>query len=99
MLTIHKLRLDAIEAFKCRLDETWITDLDSVTEIIHEVTDNIIPVYNREILEVSLSNLDFACSKSDLWPAYWNDIPINHIISNIYEFLSIKLQEWYDEKN
>jgi len=99
MLTIQKLRKDSVELFKSRLNEIWASDQDTVSDIIHEVADNIIPVYTREILEVALSNLDLACSKSELWPAFWNDIPVNHIISNIYEDISIELQEWFNENN
>lgn len=66
MLTYHDLKKNALEELQARLDENITTDQFDATEIIHEVTENWIPVYTREILELALSKFDLACSIPDL---------------------------------
>lgn len=98
MLTIQDLRLNAVEVLKEGLAEIWSTNPDTVNDLIHEVTDNIIPVYTIEILEIALSHLELATCKSELWPAYWEDTPTNNIISNIYEDVRNHLTNWFEER-
>lgn len=98
MLTYQELKKGAIESLEWRFLELVAIDEDKVTEIISEVTEDWIPVYYYEILRVWLSNLDLVCTKSELGPVNWEDFPMNRLISNIYDFLSSDLYEWYDSE-
>ncbi len=97
MLTIHKLVQSALEDFKEGLkQEKWVTE-DYVSDLIHEIADTNVPIYNDELLEVALSNLWLACSESELWPAFWKATPVNLLMSNIYEYIRDELFDRYTE--
>ncbi len=98
MPNYQELKMNTIDSLKERIEDLWIEEIDNIAEIIHEETENWIPVYNYDILQIALSDLNLVCYKSDLWPAYWQDYPINRIISNIYDRLSEDLFEWYNAK-
>lgn len=97
MLTIHELVKWAKEELKTRIEEGDCNDENSVSDSISEIAESFVPVYTREILEVALSNFNFVSYESELWPAFWTSSPLNHIISNIYEYLSEELYERYNE--
>lgn len=61
MLTIYELKHDAIEELKNRLASDESIDQDNVSDVIHEVAENWIPVYTRELIELTLSNFDLIC--------------------------------------
>lgn len=97
MLTIQILANSAIEDFKDRLaNGEWTTE-DNAYDLIHEIADSHVPTYNYELLEVAMSNLWLATTEPELWPAFWQSTPVHLIMSNIYEYLSCELTEWYNE--
>lgn len=98
MPNYHELKMSAIDSLKERLTNLDNEREDDISDIIHEVTENWIPVYNHEVIEIASSNLNLVCVKSELWPAYGDDYPINRIIANIYDMLSEDLYEWYQSR-
>ena len=97
MPTIHNLVQDAIEEFKdCLANGEWTTECD-IYDLMNEISDRHVPVYNSDLLDVAKSNLRLATTEPELWPAFWESTPVNLIMSNIYEFIRNELEEWYNE--
>jgi len=65
MLTIYELKNDAIGELSSRLHSEDVYDHDHYNDIIHEVTENWIPVYTREILELAMSKFDLVSINPD----------------------------------
>jgi len=66
MPNYHELKMSAIDNLKERLTYLDNGKKDEISDIIHEVTENWIPVYNHEVMEIALSNLNLVCVKSKL---------------------------------
>ncbi len=97
MPTLHFLVEGAIEDFKDRIESGDAANEDEIYDLIYEVTDSRMPVYNFDILEIAKSNLRLACDVPEIWPAYWIASPVNLILSNIYEAVKDALYNRYDE--
>ena len=97
MPTLHFLVEGAIEDFKDRIESGDAANEDEIYDLIYEVTDSRMPVYNFDILEIAKSSLRLACEMPELWPAYWVSSPVNLILSNIYEAVKDALYNRYDE--
>jgi hypothetical protein len=96
MLTIHDIVKDAIEDFWDRLnDDEWTTECD-VYDLIHEIADSHVPIYYSQVLEVARSDLWLVTTQPELWPAFWTASPVHFLMTNIYEYLSEELAEWYN---
>lgn len=94
---IHNLVDDAIEDLKSCLTNGECTTEWDVYDLIHEIADRHVPVYNSDLLEVAMSNLRLATTEPELWPAFWQNTPVYLIMTNVYEYLSNELAEWYNE--
>ena len=66
MPTLHFLVEGAIEDFKDRLASGDAANEDEIYDLIYEVTDSRMPVYNFDILEIAKSNLRLACEMPEL---------------------------------
>lgn len=97
MLTIHELVEWAKEELKTRIEDGDCNDENSISDSISEIADSFVPVYNRKIVEVALSDIYLFNCEPNLWPAFWKASPLNYLISNIYEYISEELYERYNE--
>lgn len=95
MLNYHELKMNALDDLKSRLNQWTINTDEEVADTINDVVENWIPLYNHQILKIAASHSGLVCFKSDFWPAYWQDYPINRIISNLYEQLREDLYSEY----
>ena len=66
MPNYHELKMSVIENLKERLTLLNNENGDEISDIIHEVTENWIPVYNHEVMEIASTNLNLVCVKSEL---------------------------------
>ncbi len=66
MPNYHELKMSAIDSLKERLTFLDNGKEDEILDIIHEVTENLIPVYIHEVMEIASSNLNLVCVKSEL---------------------------------
>ena len=95
MLTIYDITEWALEELKDWLKSNSNANENEVYDRIFEIADSSVPHLTREILEIALSDFQLACTESEIWPAYWKATPINHIISNIYEYIKDELYQRY----
>ena len=95
MLTIHDLVKWAIEDFKEQGKYGLIETEDKAYDLISEIADSRVPIYNYQILEVAMSNFRLALTEPECWPALWEKTPIHYIMANIYEEIREKLLERY----
>lgn len=58
--------MSAIDSLKERLTFFNSGNEDEISDIIHEVTENWIPVYSHEVMKIASSNLNLVCVKSEL---------------------------------
>ncbi len=63
MPTIHELVLNATEDLKDRLEKGEEIKEDNAHDIIHEIAEGYVPMYNYQLLEVAMSDLRLACSE------------------------------------
>ena len=93
MTTLREILKDAEEELRDRwndLDTCQRRDLD----IIHEIADSNVPIYNSDILEVAADNLYMATNEPELGPAFdGSPTPVNIIAANIYEAITERLYE------
>lgn len=66
MLTFQELEKNAIGDLKDRLVSDDTINEDSIADVVHEVTENWIPVHIHEVLQIALSNLNVVCEVSEL---------------------------------
>jgi len=95
---MHKDMIDTIEGAKQDLRD-WAKDNPDETEphdIIHELADNAVPVYNSDIMDWAAEDLDLALDTPELGPAFdGSPTPINIIAANIFEYIESELwEEW-----
>lgn len=69
---------------------------EEVGDVIHEIADTSVPVYNFEILQIAAQNNMMALSVPECGPAFdGTPTPINIIAANIYEYIEAELwDEW-----
>lgn len=79
----------------------WTTDNPEATEsevsdVIGEIADTSMPVYNGEILGIAFDNHAMATNEPECGPAFSGEAtPINIIAANIYEHIEAALwEEW-----
>lgn len=97
MPTIQVLTESAIEEFKDCLENGECANESDISDLIHQLADNHVPIYNYDVLEVAMSDLRLAISEPELWPAYWKHSAVNLIMSNIYEYISNELNNRYNK--
>ncbi|KKM03825.1 hypothetical protein LCGC14_1770480 [marine sediment metagenome] len=70
-------------------------------DLITEMVDGWVPIYNGQILEVAADSMDMAILEPELGPAFdGTPTPINIIAANIYETLQVAaFDEWDDIAN
>ena len=65
MPNYHELKMNAIDSLKEGLAFLGNGREDEIPDIIHKVTENCIPVYYHEVMQVACSKLELACVKTD----------------------------------
>ena len=82
----------AIEELKERLQDS---PDDDEGDLIHEIADSHVPIYNYNILQMAAENLSLAVDEPELGPAFdGSPTPINIIAANIFEAIE---QELWDK--
>lgn len=68
------------------------------SDIIHEVVDGCVPVYNSTLLELAANTPDLALNEPELGPAFdGSATPINIIAANVFEALEADIYEYAKE--
>ena len=91
---LEELENDAIQELK-----EWAIDNypDDPSDVINEIADSYVPVYNHDILRLAVDNINLALDEPELGPAFdGSSTPINIIAANIYEYIE---QALYDAWN
>ena len=89
---------DAIVDLNERLEESPDTDDQSSHDMIHEVADGGVPIYNAEILEVAAESPSIANAVPECGPAFdGTATPTNIAAANIYEAIQEALWERWRE--
>lgn len=91
MDTLDDLIKDAIAELKERLSDDSNQDEN---DLIFEIADSSVPVYNYDILSLALDDLDLALSEPENGPAFdGTSTPINIIAANVFEAIESALYE------
>ena len=92
---LEELENDAIQELK-----EWAIDNypDDPGDVINEIADSYVPVYNHDILRLAVDNINLALNEPELGPAFdGSPTPINIIAANIYEYIEQALYDaWND---
>jgi hypothetical protein len=94
---LEELVNDAIEELR-----EWVIENsgEEVHDVITEITDSSVPVYNYAILQLALDNLHLALDEPELGPAFdGSPTPINIIAANIYEYINQALWDAYENED
>lgn len=87
--TIDDLIKDAIAELRERLFDDSNQDEN---DLILEIADSSVPVYNYDILSLALDDLDLALSEPDIGPAFdGTPTPVNIIAANVFEAIESAL--------
>jgi len=93
--TIFALKNDAVNDLQERLQTEDYTD---IADLIHEIADWRVPLYNKQLLSVAISDLYLAICEPEVWPAFdGRPTAINLIAANIYECLVEELRQRFEE--
>ena len=93
MTTLYELGQDVRAELRERIDEI---DRDEPHDVIFEIADSNVPIYNYDLLDVASNNINIAVNEPELGPAFdGSPTPINVIAANIFEYLETELwDEW-----
>lgn len=85
------------EEYRANGDDRYFEDR------LHEIADNAVPVYHRQIIDIGTSDYSLFTDVPELGPAYDGEAnALNYLAANIYErvynALSQRLQELRDEE-
>ena len=82
MTTLYDIKQGALESLRESIESTGDYDDDT----LHEIADSSVPVYNQDILEAALDDMDLALTEPEIGPAFdGSSTAINIIAANIYE--------------
>jgi len=106
-IRLYDIEQSAIDDLRNRLNdlisEEKIADPDSVDndyhnelcEMVFEISDSNVPIYNGDILQLAADNYDLALNEPELGPAFdGSPTPINIIAANIFEHIENRLWEY-----
>lgn len=100
MKKFKDLTLSATSDFLDRIN--WMIENDSqehLSDLVHEITDNNIPIMNRELLELIQDDMELALVEPELGPAFdGRPTVINIVAANVYEKLCQFMHEWVEEQ-
>jgi len=63
MITLYDLQKDAIDDLKDRLESEEISE---ISDLIHEIADGRVPIYYRQIIEVTTSDITLATFEPEI---------------------------------
>ncbi len=98
--TLRSIIESAEESLTERLEEQdgdindRIRFLDDPSEVIHEIADSAVPVYNYTLLHIAANDNEVALTEPEIGPAFdGSPTPVNIIAANIYEAITNALHE------
>jgi hypothetical protein len=82
--TLQQIVDTAIEDLEERIKDE--NETGYVGDVISEIADGSVPIYNADLLELAAQNNDLALSEPEIGPAFdGTATPINIIAANVYE--------------
>ena len=93
---------DARDSLVIEIDRILIDDPEAnlsreAEDLVHEIADNNVPIYYKDIVECARSKINLATTTPELWSAT-NDVTAANLISmNIYEELTSHLHGVLDK--
>ena len=92
MREFETLKRDVRQELRERLSgEGWT---NAPHDIIHEIADSNVPVYNHDILKMASEEYDLSLAEPELGPAFdGTPTPVNIIAANIFEALEAECWE------
>jgi len=88
---------DLKERVREEVRDTNFEEYDYPRDILHEIADSAIPVYNSNVLDVAKSDLWLAVEEPEFWPRHQKSA-ISAIQANIYNELSQVAHEEFDKQ-
>lgn len=86
---------DAIESLR---DDYDIADMTEPHDIIHEIADGAVPVYNYDLLSLAANNIALGTDEPELGPAFdGTPTPTNIIAANVFKAVEAALWEAWRE--
>ena len=81
-----------------RGDDPWNGDTH---HMIHELADDAVPIYNKDILSIATNDLgEIGCTVPENGPAFdGTPTPVNVAAANIYEAIQAALWETFEERS
>ena len=98
MTTLHELRGYARENLDEALEEGPTGFYDDLGDTIHELADNLVPIYTHDLMSLAAENISLATDTPELGPAFdGSPTPVNIVAANVYEWLISTLWEYANE--
>jgi len=64
------------------------------TDIIHEIADNSVPVYNYDLLKLACEDLSLGCDEPEFYAFDGKKTAVNAIAANVYQKISSELFQY-----
>jgi hypothetical protein len=101
MTKLSQLKEDAARELRERLEQNGLENIDREpdSEIIHEIADSQVPVYNRELLEMAAEDYSegLAIEEPDILAFDGKSTAVNAIAGRVFEELSEHLHDTWGE--
>jgi len=92
-MTLYEIITAAKEELAERINDAD-TDIIDESDIIHEIADSSVPVYNNDLISLAYHDMSLAVDEPELGPAFdGTPTPINIIAANVYEAITAALYE------
>ena len=86
---------EIIQAAKEELRERFSPDEPYRSDLVHEIADSSVPVYNHELITLAYNDMNLAVDTPELGPAFdGSPTPCNIIAANIYEAIASELYQF-----
>ena len=95
---IESAKTDLEERFEYLVEAGDYHDGFEPHDIIYEVADSNVPIYNHDILQAAADDISLGTDEPELGPAFdGSPTPVNIIAANIYERIQQEMFEYWDE--